>query len=214
MTSPFHSPYRTFEEIAEHKAQRTATAVARKLQGMPEPKLPPYVGKTPQEHAKYRELEIDIKTDVGFGDPEAARLMRHHARQATLTAEAQETQWGLNTERGGSGGWNNLPKQATKMIKGLRSRIDPILKVAEAEFDASQVLREKYDEIESVHLDQVQNIKRKYDHMRDGAGKYARSKIRQHERIAIQETLTSRASSVRDWEAEVLDAHRCAGLLG
>lgn len=211
MTSPFHSPIRTAAEIAEHKAQRIASTVARKLQGIPEPKLPPYVGKTPQAHAKYRELEIDIKTDVGYGDPEAVRLMRHHAREAASTAEAQDRQWEMSTERGGPGGWNNLPKQATKMIKGLRSRIDPVLKVAEAEFDPSHVLRRKYDEIEAVHLDRVQNIKRKYDQMRNGAGKYARSKIRQQERTEIQETLSSRASSVRNWEAEVLDACRNAG---
>jgi vacuolar-type H+-ATPase subunit H len=100
------------------------------------------------------------------------------------------------------------------MIKGLRSRIDPVLKVAEAEFDAGHVLRGKYDEIESAHLEQVQNIQRKYDQMRDGSGKYGRSKIRQQERNEIQKTLSSRASSVRDWEAEVLDAHRSAGFNG
>lgn len=211
MTSPFPPPIRTAEEIAEHKAQRTASTVARKLQGIPEPKLPPYVGKTPQAHAKYRELEIDIKTDLGYGDPEAFRLMRHHAREATSTAEAQDRQWEMSTERGGVGGWNNLPKHATDMIKGLRSSIDPVLKVAEAEFDASHVLRKKYDEIESAHLEQVQNTQRKYDQMRDGAGKYARSKIRQQERIDLKETLSSRASSVRNWEAEVLDACRNAG---
>lgn len=211
MTSPFRRPIRTVEEIAEHNAQRLAAAVARKLQDIPEPKLPPYYGKTTQAHAKYRELEIDIKTDVGYGDPEAVRLMRHHARQASSTAEAQYCQWEMSTERGGPGGWNNLPKQATKMIMGLRSRIDPVLKVAEAEFDAGHVLRGKYDEIESSNLEQVQNIQRKYDQMRNGAGKYARSKIRQQERNEIQKTLLSRASSVRGWEAEVLDAHRSAG---
>lgn len=39
MTSPFHPPYRTEEEIAEHKALRTAEAVARKLEGLTEPKV-------------------------------------------------------------------------------------------------------------------------------------------------------------------------------
>lgn len=214
MTSPFHPPIRTVEEIAEHNAQRMAAVVARKLQGIPEPKLPRYLGKTPQEHAKYRELEIDIKTDLGYGDPEAFRLMKHHAREARLTAEAQACQWEMSAQLSGSGGWNNLPKQAAKMIKGLRSRIDPVLKVAEAEFDASHVLRGQYDEIESAHLDQVQNIQRKYDQMRDGAGNYARLKIRQQEGNEIQKTLSSRASSVRDWEAAVLDAHRIAGFNG
>jgi hypothetical protein len=213
MTSPFHPPIRSIEEIVEHNAQRFAAAVARKLQGIPEPKLPPYSGKTPQAHAKYRELEVDIKTDVGYGDTEAFRLMKHHAYEATSTAEAQDRQWEMSTKLGGVGGWNNLPKHAIDMIKGLRSRIDPVLKVAEAEFDATQVLRRKYDEIESTHLEQVKNIQRKYDQMRDGAGKYARSKIRQWERTEIQETLSSRASSVRDWEAEVLDAYRSAGFL-
>ena len=214
MTSLFHPPIRTAEEIAEHKAQRMAAVVARKLQGIPEPKLPPYLGKTPQEHAKYRELEIDIKTDLGYGDPEAFRLMKHHAREAASTAVAQAHQWEMSTVRGGVGGWNNLPKHATDMIKGLRSRIDPVLKVAEAEFDPSHVLRRKYDEIEAAHLDQVQKIQRKYDQMRDGAGNYARLKIRQQERNEIQKTLSSRASSVRDWEAAVLDAHRVAGFNG
>ena len=102
MTSPFHPPIRTVEEIAEHKAQRTASTVARKLQGIPEPKLPPYVGKPPQAHAKYRELEIDIKNDFGYGDPEAARLMRHHAREAASIAEAQDRQWEMSTERAGT----------------------------------------------------------------------------------------------------------------
>lgn len=198
MTSPFHPPYRTDDEIAEHNAQRIAAAVARKLQGIPEPKLPPYLGKTSQELAKYRELEIDIKTDVVYGDPEAFRLMKHHAREAKSTAEAQACQWEMSAQRSGSRGWNNLTKQAAKMIRGLRSRIDPVLKVAEAEFDASHVLRRKYDEIEAAQLDRLQSIKQKYDQMRDGAGKYARSKIGQQERTEIQETLSSRATSVRD----------------
>jgi hypothetical protein len=213
MTSPFHPPIRTAEEIAEHKAQRTASTVARKLQGIPESKLPAYVGKTSQAHAKYRELEIDIRTDVGYGDHKAVRLMKHHAREAASTAEAQAHQWEMSTVRGGAGGWNNLPKHATDMIKGLRSRIDPVLKVAEAEFDPGHVLRTKYDVIEAVHLDRVQNIKRKYDQMRNGSGKYARSKIRQQESTEIQETLSSRASSVRDWELELHHAYRSAGFL-
>jgi hypothetical protein len=42
---------------------------------------------------------------------------------------------------------------------------------------------------------------------------YARLKIGQQERTEIQKTLSSRATSVRDWEAEVLDAYKSAGFL-
>lgn len=212
MTSLFHPPYRTDEEIAEHKALRTAEAVVRKLEGLPEPKVPPYQGKTPLDHARHRELEIDITTDLGYGDPKAIRLMKHHASEAVSTAAAHARQWEMNTEHGGSGGINNLFKHVTKMIEGLRSRANPVLKVAEAEFDPSHILRGRYNQIESVHLDQVQSLKRVYDQMRDGAGKYARSKIRPLERKELQDVLNSMAKAVCKWDAELNAACKEAGL--
>lgn len=212
MTSPFHPPYRTDEEIAEHKALRTAEAVARKLEGLPEPKVPPYQGKTPQALTKHRELEIELTTDPSWGTPKALRDLKLHAREATSTAKAHARQWDISTERGGPGGWNNLPLRVEKMIKVLRTRINPVLKIEEAEFDKEQKLRRKYDEIESAHLNQVQSIKRKNDQMRDGAGQYARSKIRQLERKELQDVLDSMATAVREWESELNAACKDAGL--
>lgn len=203
MTSPFHPPIRTAEEIAEHKAQRIAEAVARKLEGRPEPKMPSYQGSTPRSLAKHREMEIELTTDLGWGDPKAIVDMKHHAREARLTAESHACHWEMNTKRGGRGGWNNLSKHAIDMIAGLRSRIDPAIKVAEAEFDPDFILRDIYEAIESTHLDQVRGIKKKYDQMREGAGKYARSKIRKHEQADIQGVLNSSASAIRHWEAKL-----------
>lgn len=201
----FNRPVRTIQEIQEHKALKLAELVARKLQGQCEPRLPPYTGKTYSDHARYREFEINLKTDLGWSDPLADKLMRHHANEAVRTIQGYARAWVMNTEKGGVGGWNNLPKHSRLMIDSLRSRIDPVLYVMEAELDPKHIARAEYQLIESKYKSLVDAIEERGKLLRVGASKHNRSKIRQVERAEIQEILDSMAKDLGHWRDELFD---------
>jgi hypothetical protein len=92
------------------------------------------------------------------------------------------------------------------MIEGLRDRIDPALKVAEAEFDPEGLLRRAYDEIEAAHLGRAEAIKIENDQLRRGAGSYKRTQIRQEEIKDLQDVLDSMAAALREWLDQFIDA--------
>lgn len=199
----FKRPVRTIEQIQEHQAIKLAELVARKLEGLSEPSVPSFTGVTYSDHARHREFEIKLKTDLGWGDPLAERLMRHHANEAARTMKAYAEAWQLNTAKGGVGGWNNLPKQTRSMIGSLRARIDPVLYVAEAEFDPKHIARSEYQKIESKYKNLVDAVEQKNQALRMGASKHIRSKIRQAERAEIQEVLDSMARDLGQWRDEL-----------
>ena len=201
----FKRPIRTPEEIQAHKDLKLAEWVARKLEGLSEPTVPVYTGLTDADHARHRELEITIRTDLGWRDPLADRLMRHHAQEAVRTIQGYARMWGMNTEKGGPGGWNNLPKHTRLMIDSLRPRIDPVLYVAEAEFDPELIARGEYQQIESKYENLIVAIEQRNQSLRSGASKYKRSKIRQVERAEIQEALDSMARDLGQWRDELFD---------
>jgi hypothetical protein len=201
----FKRPIRTIEEIQEHKAIKLAELVALKLEGLSEPIVPPYVGKTHSDHARHREYEIKLKTDVGWGDPAADRLMRHHANEAVRTFEGYVQAWKMNTEKGGVGGWNKLPIRARSMIDSLIPRIYPVLYVAEAEFDPKHIARIEYSRIESRYKNWIDAIEQRNNALRTGASKHKRSKIRQAERAEIQEVLDSMARDLGQWRDVIFD---------
>jgi hypothetical protein len=109
----------------------------------------------------------------------------------------------MNTEKGGPGGWNNLPKHTRLMIDSLRPRIDPVLYVAEAEFDQKRIIRSEYQQIESKYKNAVDEIELKNQKIRIGATSYTRSKIRQRERNEIQEVLDSMAVDIKNWQEDL-----------
>lgn len=201
----FKRPIRTIEEIQEHKAIKLAELVALKLEGLSEPIVPPYEGTTHSDHARHREYEIKLKTDVGWGDPAADRLMRHHANEAVRTFEGYAQAWKMNTEKGGVGGWNKLPIRARSMIDSLVTRIDPALYVAEAEFDPKHIARNEYSQIESRYKNSIDAIEQRNEALRTGANKHKRLKIRQAERAEIQEVLDSMARDLGQWRDELFD---------
>ena len=211
MTSLFRRPLRTKEEISTHEALRRAEAVARKLENIPEPSAPPYQGHTTASLARHYALVIEITTDLGWGCPKALRYMKHHAREATLTAESFASNWELNTTQGGVGGWNNLPLHTAKMIKGLRTRIYPALTVCDAEFDPKKILRKRHLEIETTHLLRLNAIKCKYERMRSLASSHTRKKIRELERNELQIILDSIAKEICEWEKELNQACKEVG---
>jgi hypothetical protein len=199
----FKRPTRTPEEIQEHKDLKLAEWVARKLEGLSEPTVPAYTGLTDADQARHRELEITIITDLGWRDPLADKLMRHHAREAVRTIQGYARAWEMNTEKGGPGGWNNLPKHTHMMIDSLRSRVDPVLYVAEAEFDHKRIIRSEYQKIESKYKNAVDAIELKNQKIRVFATSYTRSKIRQRERNEIQEVLDSMAVDIKNWQEDL-----------
>jgi hypothetical protein len=201
----FKRPVRTSEEIQEHKAVKLAELVARKLEGLGEPSVPPYTGVTYSDLARHREFEIKLKTDLGWGDPSADRLMRHHANEAVGTLQAYAEAWQPNTKKGGVGGWNNLPKHTRSMIDSLRARIDPVLYVAEAEFDPEHIARIEYSHIETRYKNKIAAIEQRNKALRIGASKYTRSNIRQAERAEIQEVLDSMARDLSQWRDVLFD---------
>lgn len=207
----FSRPDRTASEITDHYALRCAENVARKLEGTPEPRVPAYTGHTSADLARHRELEIDITTDLGWGDPEAIRLMKHHAQEAARTAEAYASDWGLITFKGGVGGCNNLPKRAFEMIDSLRARVYPATYVASAEFDPSRMLQAKYRELELKHQDLVRVIELKNKELRSRASQYARARIRKNEREELQDVLDSLAENVRSWQVQLKKASKEVG---
>jgi hypothetical protein len=89
------------------------------------------------------------------------------------------------------------------MIDSLRSRVDPVLYVAEAEFDPRQVIRSEYQQIESKYKNAVDTIELKNQKTRIGATSYTRSKIRQRERNEIQELLDSMAVDIKNWQEDL-----------
>ena len=199
----FQRPIRTPEEIQEHKDMKLAEWVARKLEGLCDPTVPAYTGLTDADLARHRELVIAIRTDLGWHDPLADRLMRHHAQEAVRTIQGYARAWEMNTEKGGPGGWNNLPKHTRLMIDSLRPRIDPVLYVAEAEFDQKRIIRSEYQQIESKYKNAVDEIELKNQKIRVGATSYTRSKIRQRERNEIQEVLDSMAVDIKNWQEDL-----------
>jgi len=211
MNFPFHRPLRTEEEITEHKAHRVSEAVARILDGVSDPRMPYVQGHTDRSLIAHRELEIRTMTDHGWGDIKAILIMKHHAHEAVATAEAFASSWSFNTERGGPGGWNNLHIHVCRMIRTLRTRVDPALCVAEAEFDPEQILRRIYLEVEYSHLKKAETIKCKFDKLRSGATSHGRAKIRAQERRDFQCLLESMFNAVGTWENELINASRKAG---
>jgi hypothetical protein len=196
----FKRPNRSDEEIIEHKAIKLAADVARKLEGISELKIPKYFGSTYFDHARHRELEINIRTDLGWGDPLAFSLMRHHANEAVISLKSFAENWTINTQKGGPGGWNNLAKRVNLFIDSLRSRIDPALYVAEAEFDPHRIFRSEYEKIEKLFISEVSLIAAKNNNHRLGASKYRRSKIRDAERAELQKTINNLLESVSIWK--------------
>jgi hypothetical protein len=194
MTSPFQRPIRTQEEIVAHESHRITEAVIRKLENIPEPSVPPYVGHTTASLARHYTTVIKIKNDLGWGSSKALNDMKHHARQATITAKGFADTWKFNTAKGGVGGWNNLSSHAAKMIKGLRTRVYPSLAVSDAEFDPQKLLRKRHFEIENAH-----------------ACSASRKKIREMERRELQIVLNSMAKAIGEWEMELLNASKDAG---
>jgi len=209
--SPFHPIYRTPHEVELHKAQRQAQKVARKLMGLPEPTISPYVPTSSNSLTQHRMKEIEVKTDLGWGDPEAIRLMKHHVANAVARAENHADKWDLLTSRGGPGGLNNLTKRAIQMIEGLLDRIEPSLTVAEAEFDSRGLLRKRYGELVANHIKQLEEIRHEHQELRVHASKHHRPKIRAHEIMSIQKVLDSMASKLRTWADEVTASAREAG---
>jgi|LauGreSuBDMM15SN_2_FD.fasta_scaffold16140_4 hypothetical protein len=199
----FFRPNRTSNEIDQHKAERLAEAVARKLQDLSAPVVPNFYGSTTSEHARHRELEITIRTDLGWGDPLAYSLMRHHAKEAVVSIKSFARNWTINTHKGGVGGWNNLPKHVNLMVDSLRARIDPAIFVAEAEFDPRQIFRTEYYQIESLYKCQVDLIGSKNQTRRIGASKYKRTKIRQEERVELQVVIDSFAEAIDEWQVNL-----------
>lgn len=211
MTSQFHRPFRTVEEIDAHKTLRIVEAVIRKLENIPESSAPPYQGHTTASLARHYISVIEITTDLGWGCPKAIRYMKHHAREASITAESFASNWKMNTAQGGVGGWNNLPLHASNMIKSLRTRIYPALIVCDAEFDPKKILRKKHLEIENAHLLKINSIKNKYECMRSHASSHTRKKIRELERNELQLILDSIVNEICDWESDLIEACRQVG---
>lgn len=211
MTSPFQRPVRTQEEIVAHESHRLTEAVIRKLENIPEPSVPPYVGHTTASLARHYTTVIKIKNDLGWGSSKALNDMKHHARQATITAKGFADTWKFNTAKGGVGGWNNLSSHAAKMIKGLRTRVYPSLAVSDAEFDPQKLLRKRHFEIENSHLTKVIAISSTYKRLRTHACSASRKKIREMERRELQIVLNSMAKAIGEWEMELLNASKDAG---
>lgn len=211
MTSLFRRNYHTDDEIARHKAERNAAKVARILEELPEPRAPELINTTTAAITRHRIQEIDITTDLGWGDPEAIRLMKHHAQEAARTAEAYASDWGLITFKGGVSGCNNLPKRAFEMIDSLRARVDPATYVASAEFDPSCVLQVNYQELELKHQDLVRVIELKNKELRSRASQNARARIRKNEREELQYVLDSLAADVRFWQVQLNKASKEVG---
>ena len=201
----FKRPVRTIEEIQEHKAIKLAELVARKLEGLNEPNIPFFTGVTSSDLARHREFAIKLRTDLGWGDPQADWLMRHHANEAVVTIQGCAQAWQMNTEKGGVGGWNNLPKKIRELINSLHERIDPVLYVAEAEFDPKHIARSEYQKIESRYMNSVDAIEQRNKALRTGASKHKRSKIRQAERAEIQQVLDSMVRDLGQWRDELFD---------
>lgn len=200
MTSPFCRPIRSVEEVAMHKEQRLLEEVVRKLEGMPEPQAPKLINTSNKRIADNRIQEIDLTTDVGWGDTKAIRLSQHHVRNAVSAINTYAYNWSFNTLRGGPGGWSNLGEAAAKMIKSLRTRIDPANHVAKAEFDPEGALGRSYDQIEASHLDKIESIKKQCDQMREASKRGSRSIIRQLEIKELQSVINSMACSTEKWE--------------
>ena len=211
MTSPFRRPDRSAEEVAVHKEQRLVEKVVRKLEGMPEPRPLKLTDTSNKGIANYRIQEVVLTTDLGWGDPNAIRLSEHHVRNAVTVIDSHAHNWRSNTIRGGPGGWNDLAEPAAKMIKALRTRIDPAIHVAKAEFDPEGDLGRNYDHIEASHLDKIASIKKRCDHMREGASKGAKSRIRQGEIKELQGVIDSMASATRNWANNFNEACREVG---
>ena len=89
------------------------------------------------------------------------------------------------------------------MIDSLRSRVDPVLYVAEAEFDHKRIIRSEYQKIESKYKNAVDAIELKNQKIRVFATSYTRSKIRQRERNEIQEVLDSMAVDIKNWQEDL-----------
>ena len=211
MKLPFRRPLHSAEEVAEHKALRLAEDVARKLEGLPEPRSPKLNDTTNKGIADNRIQEIDLTTDLGWGDPKAIWLSNHHVHNAVAAIDSHADNWSINTMRGGPGGWNNLTEPAAKMIKGLRTRIDPAIHVANAEFDPQGELGRMYDHIEALHLDKIDSIRKRGDEIRKGASKAARSKIRQGEIKELQGVIDSMASATHTWAINFSEARKEVG---
>jgi hypothetical protein len=207
----FSRPVRTPSEILGHNELRCAQNVARKLEGTPKPRVPTFNGRTSADLARHRELEIDITTDLGWGDADAIRLMNHHAQEAARTAEAYSRDWCLITFKGGVGGCNNLTKRAFQMIDSLRARVDPANYVASAEFDPRRVLQAKYFQSELKHQDLVRAVELKNKELRKQASQYVRARIRKNEREELQCVLDSFASDVRTWQVQLNKASKEVG---
>lgn len=200
MSSPFCTSPHSPEDICEHRAKRLEEEIKRKLNGISCPQIPKLTGNSIAEISSYRIQEINLMTDIGWGDPQSINFATHHIRNAISIAEAFAQSWRFNTLRGGPGGWNDLAKSSSKMILDLRARIDPALHVAKIEFDPTGYLGRYYDELEVSHLDQIASINLHYGKMRLGAKKASRSRIRDQEILALQRVLDSLVSAIRQWE--------------
>lgn len=213
MTSPFKRPSRTPKEVQDRKERLLAEGVARKLEGVTLPPTAPYMGNTAKAYAKHLVKEIHSKTELGWGEPEAIRLLKHHAKKAADVIEAGRWQWDLSTARGGPGGWNNLPLRAETQITNLRTWITPTLEIAEPEFDPSKALRARYDDLEAKHVDQARAVANKYSRLRGAANSHIRKKLRDAEREELQEVLDGMATAVRLWEKDLHAALAEVGLV-
>lgn len=211
MTPPFARPARSPQEVAEHNDQRLAQAVARRLEGIPDAKSSPFPGGSSKALGKHRIQEIKKLTDVGWGSYEAISRMKDHANEAVSTIAGIARAWNLNTQKGGVGGWNNLTAQACKSIGNLRSRVDPTIFVAKAEFDPQGVLGSDYAAIEAKYLGQVAKIQACNAPLRKHATSAARSRLRQQEIGELQDVLDSFAEDVRLWRDAVHAASKEVG---
>lgn len=213
MTTPFRRPNRSAEEIAVHKEKRLVEKVVRNLEGMPEPQAPKIIDNSNKGIADNRIREINLTTDVGWGDSNAVRLSQHHVRNAVSVINSYAYNWSFNTMRGGPGGWNDLGEAVTRMIKSLNTRIDPATHVAKAEFDPTGELARRYEHIEASHLDKIGYIKRQFDKLLDAARKESRSRIRQIEIKELQVVIDSMAYPNEKWANDFSEDCHEMGLL-
>lgn len=176
---------------------KTASAVARVLEGQPRRCPPEFTGTSTQDLAKHRIEEIERNYDPEWPDTrDPVQLGSHHARDVARRAEGHARNWSWNCQHGG---WRDQPSAVRKMVLGFRDRVDPALHAAEREFDSEGQLRRHYEMLEAEAMRTIDAIEGKYTAERKGTSTYQRRKLRRQEAEELQGVLNSVAASLRRW---------------
>lgn len=213
MKSPFLRPTHTAAERDEHELKKNASRIALILQGHPTVQVNNFfTGKTSSDLIKHRISEVNAKADLGWGEFEAIRLMKHYATKATSLSDGYACQWAHTADFANANGKNDLAARVIKQIQKLQECSEPALHIAEAEFDPRRVLRKKFKSIRNDHICRVRAIKQQYAPILKNAVGAERVVLHEKLKKEMQAILNSMAKETSLWSDSVFAACRQVGL--